>query len=97
MVLQFRSKNILLYWSQVGGNDRRNRENNSWPKSRGKYLHFVLHKVDADSPAIFAQLKRIIFPAQSENSKAPCKFKIAGLKDRLIISHTCCCCGLCNF
>jgi hypothetical protein len=37
--------------------------------------------VDADTPAIFSQLKKTIFSA-AHNSKAACKFKIAGLKDR---------------
>ena len=72
-------KKFIVVSYMTGVRDRRSRDTNSWPRSRGKFLHFALHKIDGDSTVIFAQLRRNIF---SQNSKANCKFKIAGLKDR---------------
>ncbi len=38
-----------------------------------------MHKIDADTTAIFSQMKKILFP---NSPRTECKFKIAGMKDR---------------
>jgi len=84
--MTLKSNGGFCYWSIVCswvsfnlGN--RERSNNSWPKGRGKFLHFVLHKTDGDLSAIFSQVGDLMGGSKKERGGAG-KFKIAGLKDR---------------
>jgi hypothetical protein len=59
---------IVVSFHAGGNTPRDSRGQNSWPKSRGKFLHFVLHKVDAETSAIFSALKKVIF-SQSQKER----------------------------
>ena len=72
-------KKFVVFFHHNTKRDGRERGRNSWPEGRGKFLHFVMHKVDGDSTTIFEQLRPYLFP---NSHKTECKFKIAGLKDR---------------